>query len=564
MGVTYYKRISGYEGDITANRSLRCDEVDGNFYFLRGYDINTIGFDKDTNELILTRVNGEIVRVDISQPEGDVTFSFDEDTKVLYVTTPDGTKSISEYISAESGVQVAVDGTLEGNGTLRNPLRISGVERSGMLSAADEYRDLTTDDSTLTPELAIEEGLRKGYRILTKENTSKFGALYNFDTVKQIMEALEDSVWRVPSKEDWDKMLNSIEPDCDEDAKNHDSNRSNEWLGKEAGRKLKSTWLWRESTPETKGTDDYNFEALPVGFKVSNDPQMELVGFKSMTVFWTSTVEDDNEDVWTKRLDYNRAEVNQTSNEPENMFSLRLVRDVIPEDGSSVRESEYIPSLGVTVPCTRINTTVWTSCNVLLKQFEGWSDWDETEDVKECFYINEWDGVTWVKRQMVDGQTIILKSFDDPEQGELKYHEFITLSNDGGIHVTLKDFADFIDMEVDERIRRVERRTEENTTAINQLDEELSASTEALTAQIRTLELALDAANTRIDELEAQLVESIKLGIVQLLRGTHQEIKITLKDENGGEIPREDIEERIGDLKEIVIGFADDAGFIAG
>ena len=246
------------------------------------------------------------------------------------------------------------------------------------------------------------------------------------------------------------------------------------------------------------------------------------------------------------------------------MFSLRLVRDVIPEDGSSVRESEYIPSLGVTVPCTRINTTVWTSCNVLLKQFEGWSDWDETEDVKECFYINEWDGVTWVKRQMVDGQTIILKSFDDPEQGELKYHEFITLSNDGGIHVTLKDFADFIDMEVDERIRRVERRTEENTTAINQLDEELSASTEALTAQIRTLELALDAANTRIDELEAQLVESIKLGIVQLLRGTHQEIKITLKDENGGEIPREDIEERIGDLKEIVIGFADDAGFIAG
>ena len=433
-----------------------------------------------------------------------------------------------------------------------------------MLSAADEYRDLTTDDSTLTPELAIEEGLRKGYRILTKENTSKFGALYNFDTVKQIMEALEDSVWRVPSKEDWDKMLNSIEPDCDEDAKNHDSNRSNEWLGKEAGRKLKSTWLWRESTPETKGTDDYNFEALPVGFKVSNDPQMELVGFKSMTVFWTSTVEDDNEDVWTKRLDYNRAEVNQTSNEPENMFSLRLVRDVIPEDGSSVRESEYIPSLGVTVPCTRINTTVWTSCNVLLKQFEGWSDWDETEDVKECFYINEWDGVTWVKRQMVDGQTIILKSFDDPEQGELKYHEFITLSNDGGIHVTLKDFADFIDMEVDERIRRVERRTEENTTAINQLDEELSASTEALTAQIRALEQALDAANTRIDELEAQLVENIKLGIVQLLRGTHQEIKITLKDENGGEIPREDIEERIGDLKEIVIGFADDAGFIAG
>ena len=39
---------------------------------------------------------------------------------------------------------------------------------------------------------------------------------------------------------------------------------------------------------------------------------------------------------------------------------------------------------------------------------------------------------------------------------------------------------------------------------------------------------------------------------------------LTLKDENGGEIPREDIEERIGDLKEIVIGFADDAGFIAG
>ena len=561
MGVTYYKRISKYEGDITANKSLRCDEVDGNFYFLRGYDINTIGYDRDANELILTRVDGEEVRVDISQPQPEVSFSFDEDTKVLYVTTPDGTKSISEYISAESGVIVAVDGTLEGNGTISNPLRISSVERSGMLAAADEYRDLTEDDTTLTAEMAIEEGLSRGHRILTKEKTSKFGALYNFETVKEVMTALRDSVWRVPTKDDWDKMLTSIEPDpCYDEAKDHHSTASNAWLGEKAGQKLKSTWLWRESSPETQGTDDYGFEALPLGFKVSNDSHMDLVGYKSLAIFWTSTIEDDNEDVWTKRLDYDHADVNQTSNEPENMFALRLVRDVVTDEGVGACESEYIPSLGITVPCTRINTTIWTSCNVLLKQYDGWNAWDdvdvEQKDVKESFYINEWDGKTWVKRQLVDGQTIILKACEDPQQGTLKYHEFITYSNDGGIHVELKDFADFINTQSEERIRNVEIHADENTAAINQLNEQLSATTVELNNKITALEQDLVQANTRISELEAQLDDKIKLSIANILRGVPKQIKLTYVDEYDAEV-------QIEDATNIKIGFAPDAQFIA-
>ena len=49
MGVIYYKHESVYSGDTTVDRSLRCDEVDGNFFFLRGYDLSTVGVDSETN-----------------------------------------------------------------------------------------------------------------------------------------------------------------------------------------------------------------------------------------------------------------------------------------------------------------------------------------------------------------------------------------------------------------------------------------------------------------------------------------------------------------------------------
>lgn len=553
MGVVYYKRISTYEGDITADRSLRCDEVDGNFYFLRGYDIDTIGFDAETNILQLQRVNGDKLTVDLTQPAGDVSFSFDEATGTLYVTTPDGTKSIADYVSADDGVYVAVDGTLEGNGMVGNPLRISSIERTGMLSAADEYRDLNESDTTLTPEDAETEHIRKGYRILTKEKTTKFGYLYNFESVKAINQALEGSNWRVPSKDDWDKMLNSIEDECSE-APIHGSDTSNAWLGEKAGQKLKATWMWKPSTPETTGTDEYGFEALPLGY-IDSDVT-NLNAFKASAVFWTSTIEDDNEDVWTKRLDFDHADVRQSSWEPECYLSLRLVKDW---DGA-VYESEYIPSLGVTTPCVVIGDMVWTKTNVSAKQFEGivpdeWSELTpEEKDTREVFYLNEWNGKTWTKRQLTDGQTIILKAYNDPQQGLLEYHEFITLSRDGGIHVELMDFASFIEGASEERIHNLEVRSQEQAQEIAALQEQLATAN----TRIDDLVSALTETNERITELiNSGFSDIIRDKVVNMLWGSDRQITLYYLDSDG--FPTDRLE-----AEHIKIGFAPDAQFVAG
>lgn len=62
-GLTYYKLQKLYAQDITKNCGLTAGEVDENFHFLRGMDIET--FTLTDNTLILTRFNGETVEVNL-------------------------------------------------------------------------------------------------------------------------------------------------------------------------------------------------------------------------------------------------------------------------------------------------------------------------------------------------------------------------------------------------------------------------------------------------------------------------------------------------------------------
>ena len=49
VAVTYYTLQSKYPNDFTKNCSLLSSEIDGNFYFLRGYDIKSFNVDVDEN-----------------------------------------------------------------------------------------------------------------------------------------------------------------------------------------------------------------------------------------------------------------------------------------------------------------------------------------------------------------------------------------------------------------------------------------------------------------------------------------------------------------------------------
>lgn len=543
MGVVYYKHESVYSGDTTVDRSLRCDEVDGNFFFLRGFDISTIGVDSDTNELILKRVNGETLRVDISQPVSNVRMEFDPETGTLTVKTPYGTQKITGFLTVDTGINVASDSTIEGTGELRNPIRVSATEKTGTFAAADEYKDLTDFNGTLTkkkdshgvwvPEISDGNGnvieslsVGKGYRCITKESVSRIGLLYNFDSVELIQAALERtaSQWRIPSKEDWDKMLNSIEreDDCESSVRNHDDLRSFVWLGDGAGRKLKSVGTWKEEDETKKGTDSYGFSVLPVGYIDERNRESNV---KDFAAFWTSTMEDSVRGYYIKGFGDEQTKVYQGPWDPLNKISIRLVKDY---DGNNNYESEYIDGIGMTVPCVHMEAskTIWTRVNISPKQFGGVasSSWDEftPEERSESviYLLNEWDGEKWVKRQMLDGQSIVLRTFDDPEQGEVHYHEYIIFSEDGE-HFELRDTVANIKGEIQEVLDELGEDVDELNTNLSAETEERVSSDEALhgslneeIARATSAETALHneivAEHDRAVEAEAALNEKIE------------------------------------------------------
>ena len=68
-GITYFKLMNPkYGDDKTKGCALTGAEVDANFNFLRGYDIEKIAIVDQTN-LEFKRVNGEIISVDLMDEE---------------------------------------------------------------------------------------------------------------------------------------------------------------------------------------------------------------------------------------------------------------------------------------------------------------------------------------------------------------------------------------------------------------------------------------------------------------------------------------------------------------
>lgn len=57
-GVTYYKLVSEYSGDVTKNCSLTSTELDNNFNYLRGNNIKALKW-LENNELVLVKDNGD-------------------------------------------------------------------------------------------------------------------------------------------------------------------------------------------------------------------------------------------------------------------------------------------------------------------------------------------------------------------------------------------------------------------------------------------------------------------------------------------------------------------------
>ena len=420
-GVTYFKLKSEFEGDYTKHCGLLGEEIDENFYFLRGYDIESIEFD-DKKNLIIQRVDKDYPPIVINMEDSieHPTFDFDKEKGTITVTYPDGTIKIMDGFFVEGrDVRIATDSTLNGNGTMFNPMRLAEVETTGTFAPADEYFDLTEGAK-------MPEGKGKGYRVVTKEKIDNFGCLYPLSAVKKIQDKLTEtgSQWRVPSKEDWDELLNALE--CPED-RNHSAITCT-WLGKVAGSGLKSANLWKEhlnlpTEDSTNGQDVRGLTVYPVGItpdrnEILNDNDYDAEGFGQIAGMWTSTINDEG-NAYVKVFGYNSAKVDQDTYGDGARMSIRLVKEYAYDNFNEIENilgfpypTELVYGIHDDYPYAKI----WTKINLYSDaealngiRSEEWSAvTDSDKGVKIVYFINEWDGAEWHKKPMGNGDSVVI------------------------------------------------------------------------------------------------------------------------------------------------------------
>lgn len=555
-GVTYYKLEDIYSGDTTKHCSLKTEDMDQNFHALRGLDIES--FALSGNSLVLRRLDGTEMKVELKEGTSitteNLTFNYNSESGNLEITYPDSaTTVISGFTTA-----IYTDATLDGDGSPRNPLKFSNIEKTGAYSPADEYIELEHGEVLPT------EGVRAGHRIVTKELKNNIGKLYSKDGLNLIREALEesDSEWRIPSKQDWDKLLDSLEPEnyVELGFLPHSSSTI-DYLGKEAAQHLKSEDFMHNDNPieedSTCGYDTIGFNVMPVGVAVPNEyGHLINEGFLETSVFWTST--PSGLSMYVKGFFYDTNKVLQSLGNDQ-FISIRLVKDYTSDN--YMGDEGILGQTYPTVLCDKANQ-VWTAINVFATKnqiqqlIKGLNYTDvvidgDTSDFSDAFYINEFNGNEWIKKELKEGDSIVIIQ-RDIDDGITKYYRRWLVKN--GVLRSFEDYAEetFIRLETefnnaiasartDFEYGIASARTDFETRiceTINNFNQVISALSATLSTQITSLDNRLETFIN--DELEG----TIKYTVKQYIQDTTNEIKITETDD--------------GRLK---IGFSDDAIF---
>lgn len=427
-GIKYFKLQSNYPGDYTKNCGLLGNEIDENFYFLRSNDIKC-GYTEEVDNrtyLVLVKVDDEEIRIDITDND---TYKFKVVDGYVYILSPDGTeKKLSDdyddgepvrFLIEGDNVHIVTDASIQGDGSYGNPAGVDLAYRTGTLEPADFFADLTCEDATLS----MISGIGYGHAVVTKENVSRFGALYTWDQAKKIDEALanEGLGWRVPTSEDWGKLLNWAEPI--EEAKNHITDKSGNF-GCAAGSRLKSKEYWNVADPATKPVDDFGFAVYPVGVCPENYNTREperygFTGLYKVASFWTSTLCDRDGEPYARTFSYGHDDVAQFTENRKRRLSIRLVRDI--EGDFDIPEYAFILGEYVPVMLTTDGKQLWTSLNISMTNYDGFNqnevtvpeEWSEIESeliaktyyqLVDCVYqeIDENDLPSYADPQFVE------------------------------------------------------------------------------------------------------------------------------------------------------------------
>ena len=163
MGVIYYKlpKGEGYPGDTTKGCGLTGKEIDSNFHFLRGYDINNAAIDEENGTLVISRVNGnDIVIENFGEYISTFAFSgatYDIENGILTIYSNNDEFSISGFTTPNDIKTISDEITVFGDGTAENPIRTNISSKTGVYSPAELIEDIDERTDINTRYLLREE-----------------------------------------------------------------------------------------------------------------------------------------------------------------------------------------------------------------------------------------------------------------------------------------------------------------------------------------------------------------------------------------------------------------------
>ena len=511
-GLIYYKldaQSHGYPGDITKNCGLRGEEIDGNFNFLRSHDIKSISFD-EYGTMHLTRYNGEILTAkQADTPEYD--FNYNPENGKLTIVTPDGKEITLDGFKVTTNVYH--DFTLDGHGSQEFPLEVSNLAKTGRYKPAIKLLDTTLEDENgRRLESLPTENVAKHDRYVTREKISRFGRLFSLSGVEKIAERLEriSSEWHIPTKEEWDEMLNVI--DCA--TPDHDKTESNVYLGEFAGSALKSTTYWEPTkTGKVLSEDKYGFSIYPVGY-CGNRGTKYYGSFGESSCFWTSTEEDNHKDMYVKTFDYNSEAVGQRTWGENYYLSVRLAKTFTGNNFNDAEDIDGFTSNCIHVPGT---STIWTKENIAFsqEQYDGFvpEEWEKYENIETDeqsyvvrYFVNDWNGNGWDKHEIKEGEGIVLY-----EGVNGRMHEWLLVNGElVDTSILLKE--EFYE-ELDELNAKIEQEIADRTNADAVLDAKIEQEITDRTNADTALNDKLDAETTNRIESDEVLT-----GLINVLR----------------------------------------------
>ena len=535
--ITYFKLKSPYEGDITKNCALTGSEVDNNFFTLESRDVKSVELKDD--KIVVNLMNGEKLTTDNITEDcvKGLTIDFDELNGILTITQNGIVQTIkgfaTNYNIAEA---ISVDGTLVGNGLSEKPVGISPVTKTGQYRPVKKIVKITEDERLPHKPFV-------GDRFLTVENINDYGYLYNYEGLKKIACTLKEmgSEWRIPTKEDWDDMLDAVEPN--EDFRNHTDARTNKCLGKFAGKFLKSKEYWKNDEHciddcnsedicidycenncneecacgkhrtchpnycgeygschhrhrhDNKGIDKYGFRILPAGY--ANEAK-DYLYFKERAYFWTAS-NHQYRDAYVKIFAYNKSGVLQDVMASDNYMSVRLVKNF---NGDNYKDCEDI--LGsvystVLMPSIKHGKAIWTSVNISIGDCGCGckhilpNDGQGMEYVKK-YFINEWTGKEWLKKELLDGESVVVIEEGNKNSNDKLDKAYTEYRNVNG---ELVDVASLIYNNV---ITTITPKIKDIETNIENLNEKIDNEIERSTTKDAELEGAINVLEEKIEK----------------------------------------------------------------